>query len=117
VADETSFPETMVTTKPKEREETRTRRLPPYHVVLFNDDFHSFEFVIEVIRKALGYDAQKAQLLTEEAHKSGRAIVWTGAKEVAEFKMERIQTFHEIREPNGAQLGPLDCTIEPAPGA
>jgi hypothetical protein len=43
-------------------------------------------------------------------------VVWTGPKEVAELKAEQIQTFHEIREPDARNLGPLGCTIEPAPG-
>ena len=106
-------PDVMVSTKPQEQEETRTRQIPPYNVILHNDEHHSFEFVIQVLRKALGYSQEQAHVLTEEAHTSGRAIVWTGPKVVAEFKVEQIQTFHEIREPNGAKLGPLDCTIEP----
>ena len=104
------------TTKPREEEEVKTRRLPPYHVILANDDYHSFEFVVEVLRKALGYNEQRAMLLTKEAHESGRAVVWTGSKEVAELKLEQMRSFHEIRG-DGAKLGPLDCHIEPAPGA
>ncbi len=111
-----SHPDVTITTKPREREETRTRKLPPYNVILENDDFHSFEFVIDVLRKALGYTEQRAFLLTQQAHTSGRAVVWTGSKEVAELKIEQIRTFHEIRAADGAKLGPLGCTIEPAPG-
>ncbi len=101
------------TTKPKEREETHTRLLPPYHVILKNDDYHSFEFVMNVLRKILGCDEQRAFQLTEQAHTSGQAIIWTGAKEVAEFKVEQIRTFHETHA-SGKKLGPLDCDIEPA---
>lgn len=107
--------ETIVTTKPKQKEQTRTRQLPPYHVILENDDHHSFEFVIETLQKALGFDEQKAFLVTHEAHTTGRAVVWTGAKEVAELKVEQIRGFHEIRA-DGRKLGPLSCLIEPAPG-
>jgi ATP-dependent Clp protease adaptor protein ClpS len=108
-------PDFTVTAKPKAREETKTRRFPPYHVILENDDYHSFEFVIEVLQKALACAQERAFQLTHEAHTSGRAVVWTGPKEVAEFKAEQIRTFHEIRE-GGRDLGPLGCTIEPAPG-
>jgi ATP-dependent Clp protease adaptor protein ClpS len=114
---DSSLPEVHVTTRPKEREETRTRRLPPYNVILENDDYHSFEFVMDVLRKALGYTEERAYALTQQAHTSGRAIVWTGSKEVAELKLEQLRTFHEVRASDGAKLGPLDCTIEPAPGA
>jgi ATP-dependent Clp protease adaptor protein ClpS len=100
-------------TKPQELEEVKTRQLPPYHVILENDDHHSFEFVVEVLRKALGYTEQKAFLLTHEAHTKGRAVVWTGSREVAELKAEQIQSFHEVRS-DGRKLGPLGVTIEPA---
>jgi ATP-dependent Clp protease adaptor protein ClpS len=106
-------PVASTTTKPEEREETRTRTIPPYNVILKNDDHHSFEFVISVLRRALGYSQERAYLLTHEAHNSGRAVVWTGTKEVAELKVEQIRTFHETRS-DGAKLGPLECDIEPA---
>ena len=101
---------------PREREETRVRHVPPYHVILENDAHHSFEFVVAVLRKALGFSAERADQLTMEAHTKGRAVVWTGPKEVAELKVEQIRTFHEVRQPDGAKLGPLGCSIEPAPG-
>ncbi len=106
-------PDFGITTKPREQEETRTRRFPPYHVLLDNDDHHSFDFVVNVLRKALGVSEQQAHVLTDEAHRQGRAVVWTGPKEVAELKVEQIQSFHEVRA-NGQKLGPLGVTIEPA---
>lgn len=112
-----SLPATVVKAEPETDEVTRTHRLPPYNVILENDDDHSFEFVIMVLCKALGFSIEKAFLCTEEAHNSGCAVVWTGAKEVAELKAEQIQTFHEIRERDNRDLGPLGCRIEPAPGA
>ena len=94
---------------------TQPRLLPPYNVILENDDHHSFEFVVMVLCKALGYSFESSFQDTMEAHKSGQAVVWTGPKEVAELKLEQILTFHEDRE-DGRKLGPLSCRIEPAPG-
>lgn len=111
------LPDVTVTTKPKTREATETRRIPPYNVILENDDDHSFEFVEDVLCKVLGCNAQRALLLAMEAHSTDRAIIWTGPKEVAELKLEQIQSFHEIRARDQAKLGPLGCYIEPAPGA
>jgi ATP-dependent Clp protease adaptor protein ClpS len=116
VSEKPSVPSPIVRTAPKAREETHTRLLPPYNVILENDDYHTFGFVVEVLQKALGYSAERAFQLTNLAHTSGRAIVWTGAKEVAELKVEQIQSFHEDG-PNGNKFGPLGCYIEPAPGA
>jgi ATP-dependent Clp protease adaptor protein ClpS len=113
VTTESSLPE--VTVRPREKEKKQTQRLPPYHVILENDDHHTFEFVVESLQKALSYSQERAYQLTMQAHTAGRAVVWTGPKEVAELKADQIRSFHEIRAP-GANLGPLSCYIEPAPG-
>src|SRR5947209_2978734 len=113
---EPSESDVLVTTKPKPREETATRRLPPYNVILENDDYHTFEFVVDVLRKVLGCPLERAVQLTMEAHNTGRAIIWTGPKEVAELKAEQIHTFRQPSPLDGADLGPLGCIIEPAPG-
>ena len=62
-------------------------------------------------------ETQEYVQLTMLAHQSGRAVVYTGPKEVAELKADQIRTFHEMRERDGKNLGPLGCDIEPAPGA
>jgi ATP-dependent Clp protease adaptor protein ClpS len=103
------LPEIETTTKP--------RTLPPYNVILLNDDFHSMEFVVTVLQKVFGFNEQKAILLMLEAHHQERAIVWSGSKEGAELKQEQVRTCHEIRDlPDGSEkdLGPLGCDIEPA---
>src|SRR4051795_12725885 len=93
---------TVATPKTKPREESRTRRVPPYHVVLANDDHHSMDFVVEVLKKVLGVSEQKAVLLMLAAHTAGRAVIWTGPKEVAELKAEQVNTFHEVRSQDDA---------------
>ncbi len=109
------LPEVVVSTRPKTREKAHTRRIPPYHVILLNDDHHSMEFVVDVLCKTLGYTPERCVQLMFVAHHSGRAVVWTGPKEVAELKADQIRTFHEFRG-EGRDLGPLGCEIEPAPG-
>lgn len=110
------LPDVTVSTKTKPREQTRTRQIPPYNVILENDDHHSADFVVDVLCKALGYPLERSFQLMMQAHTTGRSVVWTGTKEVAELKTDQIQSFHEIRQSDGAKLGPLGCTIEPAPG-
>jgi ATP-dependent Clp protease adaptor protein ClpS len=107
-----SDPGIGIATRPREREETRTRFLPPYNVIIENDDAHSFEFVMEVLRKVLGCTEQRAFQITQEAHTKGRAVIWSGPKEVAELKVEQVQSCHETR--GSLKLGPLGCTLEPA---
>ena len=110
-------PAVKAATQTEPREETHTRRVPPYHVILENDDHHSMEFVIAVLGKALGYSPERSFQLMMQAHTTGRAVVWTGPREVAELKADQVRSFSETRERDGARLGPLGCTIEPAPGA
>ena len=74
------------------------------------------DFVVDVLRKVLGCPVERAVQLMWQAHSTGRAIIWTGPKEVAELKVEQVRTFHQIHPENGTKLGPLGCCIEPAPG-
>ena len=116
MSDHAALPEITVRPKPRTKESTSTRRIPPFNVLIFNDDHHSCEWVVEVVIKALGYSTEKAVQLMWQAHTDGQAVVWTGPREVAELKYDQIRSFHEIREPEGRNLGPLDCRIEPAHG-
>jgi ATP-dependent Clp protease adaptor protein ClpS len=65
---------------PLQQEEKDTDILieQPAKVILFNDEIHSFDEVIEQIIKATGCDTTKAESLTWEVHKSGKAMVFEG---------------------------------------
>ena len=45
----------------------RTRRQPPYAVVLHNDDVNTMEFVVSVLRKVFGYSVPKCADLMMQA--------------------------------------------------
>ncbi|MBZ4220543.1 MAG: ATP-dependent Clp protease adaptor ClpS [Chlorobium sp.] len=53
-------------------------QLDAYRVVLFNDEEHSFDEVIEQIIKAVRCSRQKAEKHTWEVHTRGRSIVFAG---------------------------------------
>lgn len=92
--------------------DTEAHTLPPHNVVLANDEHHSMEFVVEVLSKVFRYEAEKCVRLMVEAHDTGRAIVWSGSKEVAELKAEQVQSCHEQR--GNKDLGPLEVWVEAA---
>lgn len=97
---------------PEEEIETRTRRQPPYAVILHNDDNNSMDFVVMVLRKVFGYSEQKCIELMLEAHEKGRAVVWIGALEVAELKADQIRSFGA--DPFAKKGGhPLGVSVEP----
>ena len=50
----------------------------PAKVILFNDEVHSFDEVIDQIIKAIRCDTTKAEALTWEVHNSGKAVVFEG---------------------------------------
>lgn len=47
-------------------------------VILFNDEIHSFDEVINQIIIATGYTYEKAQQITYEVHNNGKAITYSG---------------------------------------
>ncbi|AWM39033.1 ATP-dependent Clp protease adapter protein ClpS [Gemmata obscuriglobus] len=83
----TTLPETDVET------EQRTRRQPPYHVVLLNDDDHSYEYVIEMLKALFGHPVEKGFLLARLVDTEGRAIVCTTSLERAELKRDQIHAY------------------------
>ncbi len=64
--------------QPLEIEETTTELQNPARVILFNDDWHTFEEVIGQIIKALGCGTDKAGAIAFEAHSKGKALVFEG---------------------------------------
>jgi ATP-dependent Clp protease adaptor protein ClpS len=78
-------------TRPKEKE--KVRRQPPYHVILLNDDDHSYEYVIIMLKQLFGYPETKGFKLAEEVDKTGRAVVCTTSREHAELKQEQIHAY------------------------
>ncbi len=74
-------------------EETRTRHQPPYHVILLNDDDHSYEYVILMLLDLFGHPIEKGFELAKEVDQTGRAVVCTTSLERAELKQEQIHAY------------------------
>ena len=64
--------------------------LPPFHVVLLDDDDHSYEYVIDMLQSLFRHPLEQAFQLAEQVDKTGRAIVLTTHKERAELKRDQI---------------------------
>lgn len=94
----------------------KPKRLPPYGVVVLNDDLHTFQYVIHCFMKVFGYSPERSSQLAWEIHRGGRAIVWCGPKEVAELKRDLIRSagpdFYALKKVDF----PLGVLIEPLPG-
>jgi len=67
-----------------ELEEKKKEQLEiPAKVILYDDDWHTFDEVIEQLMKALGCDYNTAYQLTMEVHTKGKAVVFEGDLEEA----------------------------------
>src|SRR4051812_8007325 len=77
--------------KPKRQPNPKPKLLPPYAVILHNDSFNGFDYVVRTLQKVFGYGSGKAFWLTLRAHCSGRSLIWAGHKEHAELKAEQVR--------------------------
>ncbi len=99
--------------KQREKEEERTLRIPKYHVVLLDDDDHTYAYVIEMLMKLFGHSEAKAFQMAQEVDRSGRVIVDTTTKERAELKRDQIHASGPDWRIDYCQ-GSMSATIEPA---
>ncbi len=70
--------ETQKDNKPKITEDSETIEGIASRVILFNDDWHTFDEVIAQIIKATNCSFEKARALTFEVHVKGKAVVYSG---------------------------------------
>lgn len=94
---------------------SKPKRQPPYAVVLFNDDDHTFQFVIETLAKVFGYPQERCYQLTLQIHQQGRGIVWSGTRELAELKRDQVRSAGPDFYAQKQIQYPLRATVEPLP--
>lgn len=56
----------------------------PYNVILFDDQSHSMDEVLQQVNRATGCGVPQAFQIMMEAHSTGRAIAFSGGKERCE---------------------------------
>jgi ATP-dependent Clp protease adaptor protein ClpS len=100
-------PEAPVLVPDVETEE-ETQTLPPYKVLLLDDDVTTFEFVIWLLVTLFAKPAEEAVRLTFEIHHTGAALVCVTSKERGELYVEQV---HALARPRGF---PLTAVLEPA---
>lgn len=70
----------------------RADRLPPYKVLLHNDDVNEMLYVVESIATLTPHDRTSATKVMIEAHTSGVALLLTTHKERAELYEEQFRS-------------------------
>ena len=100
-----------MTTKPQSSSvlaPERTNTKPPrmYKVILFNDDYTTMEFVIEVLQRFFDINRERALHIMLKVHNEGSAICGIYSRDVAETKVTQVAKFAK-------QHGhPLRCIME-----
>ena len=85
-----------VTTVPETDTEQRTLHqiLPPYAVILHDDDYHAMDFVVGALVKSVSsLSIEEAIKIMMETHFNGQSVVITCPLEQAELYRDRIRTF------------------------
>ncbi|MFM7116286.1 MAG: ATP-dependent Clp protease adaptor ClpS [Planctomycetota bacterium] len=86
-------PEIAVQTKTRTRRKQKPKRQPRYHVILWDDNDHSYEYVILMMQRLFAHPLEKGFQIAKEVDSSGKAICLTTTKEHAELKREQIHAF------------------------
>ena len=111
MSDTATLPE--VTVRPKGKRQEKLQNQPPYHVILLNDDDHSYQYVIHMLQTLFGHPPEMGFKMAKEVDTTGRVIVDTTTKERAELKQEQIHAFGPDPLIERCQ-GSMSATIEPA---
>jgi ATP-dependent Clp protease adaptor protein ClpS len=99
--------------KPSEQSRQKPKRQPPYHVILWNDESHTYEYVIAMMMEVFGFPLEKGFQIAKEVDTQGRAIVLTTTMEHAELKRDQIHAYGKDAQISTCK-GSMWSTIEPA---
>lgn len=86
----------------------RSKTKPPslYKVLLFNDEFTTMDFVIEVLQTFFSMNRERAVELMLKVHHEGMAICGVYTRDIAETKVAQVSTFAKEHG------HPLRCGLE-----
>jgi ATP-dependent Clp protease adaptor protein ClpS len=100
--------------KHESKQDSRPRKQPRYHVVLWNDDDHTYQYVIAMLQQLFGHPPERGFQLAKEVDAEGRVIVLTTTREHAELKRDQIHAFGADRL-LARSKGAMKASIEPEP--
>ena len=104
-------------TRPLIEEESGTSdqigEVPLYHVVLLDDDEHTYDYVVEMLTKLFCLSVDAAFRNAVEVDATGRTIVITCEREQAEFGRDQIHAYGADPRMEVSK-GSMSAIIEPA---
>jgi ATP-dependent Clp protease adaptor protein ClpS len=91
----------------------KRRRIPRYHVVLWDSDKHSYEYVERMLRELFGHAPEECHKMAVTVDTQGKVVVLTTTKEHAELKRDQILAYGKDDLIRGC-TGSMHATIESA---
>ena len=85
---------------------------PPFHLILLDDQYHTYNYVIRMLARVFGYEVEKAFAIACVVDSQGQAVLMTGARDEVERKQEEIHGFGaDPLMPES--VGSMSAVIEP----
>lgn len=99
--------------EPVAKKGNQDQATPIYNVVLLDDDDHTYEYVMEMLKKLFACSQSKAWNHAVEVDTTGRTIVVTCELPLAEFGRDQILAYGaDHRMPRSK--GSMSAIVEPA---
>ena len=83
-----------------------------WQVVLEDDDFHTYQYVIEMLGKIFGYSQEKAFALARIVDTNGRVVVYTDSKVLCVEMQSRIHSYGADPRMESSK-GSMTAVVEP----
>lgn len=99
-------------TDQKTHRKEKVRRQPRYHVILWDDDDHSYEYVVDMMKDLFGHSIEAGFKIAEAVDHAGRAVCLTTTLEHAELKRDQIHAYGTDRLIPRCS-GSMSASIEP----
>ena len=85
------------------------------NVILWDDDDHSYEYVVLMMRQIFGHPFPKGFEIARNVDAAGRSVCLTTSLEHAELKQDQIHSFGRDFLIERCE-GSMSASIEPVPG-
>lgn len=85
---------------------TKTKKPSMYKVLLLNDDYTPMEFVVHILERFFGKNADEATQIMLNVHTKGVGVCGVFTYEVAETKASQVMDLAR------QQQHPLQCSVE-----
>jgi ATP-dependent Clp protease adaptor protein ClpS len=100
---------------PEVEDETFEKLQPLYHVILLNDEDHTYDYVVEMLEKIFGMSETTAFSHAVEVDTKGTTILLTCELEKAELKRDQVHAYGPDWR-LARSLGSMAAIVEPATG-